>query len=76
MSQVVVPVGQLAGTAEVAGVLGCKKQQLYKLRQRSDFPEPVAMLAATPVWDLRDVRDFRDLWKRRYKGLDRIVDPL
>lgn len=70
----VVPVTQLAGTAEVAGVLGCAKQQVYKLRQRPDFPQPVATLAATPVWDLREVRDFRDIWKRRHLALDRIVD--
>lgn len=73
MTPTVVPVAQLAGTSEVAAVLGCPKQQLHKLRQRDDFPQPVAHLAATPVWDLRDVREFRDLWKRRHKALDRIV---
>lgn len=68
-----VPVAQLAGTSEVAAVLGCPKQQLHKLRQRDDFPEPVIVLAATPIWDLRDIRDFRDTWKRRSKALDKII---
>ena len=66
---ITVPVLQLAGAAEVARVLGCRKQQITKLRQREDFPAPVAFLAATPIWDLRQIRDFRDLWKRRTKDL-------
>ena len=65
------PVQQLGGTAEVAAALGCPKQQLAKLRQRADFPHPVVMLAATPVWDLREVRSFGDGWVRR-KSLDRV----
>lgn len=65
-----VPVALLAGTSEVAQVLGCPKQQLAKLRQRSDFPLPVAMLAATPVWDVRDVYEFKGVWTGRRKVLD------
>lgn len=55
----------LAGTAEVAKELGCPKQQVYSLRKRSDFPEPIIKLAATPIWDIRQVRDFKDNWQRR-----------
>lgn len=60
-----VPITQLGGTAEVAQELGCPKQQIHSLRRRSDFPNPVCKLAATPIWDLREIRSFRDTWKRR-----------
>lgn len=55
----------LGGTAEVAQLLNCQRQQVYSLRKREDFPEPVVMLAATPVWDLRNVSEFKDSWVRR-----------
>lgn len=60
-----VPAEYLGGTAEVADLLGCSRQQIYSLRQRDDFPEPVACLAATPVWDLRLVAQFKETWVRR-----------
>lgn len=48
----------LGGTAEVANLLGCRKTQIYALRQKPNFPKPIAILAATPVWDLRDFETF------------------
>ena len=60
---------ELGGTSEVAEVLGCRKTQLYSLRQRDDFPVPLLVLAATPVWSLEDIRAFKDSWKRRSHGL-------
>jgi predicted DNA-binding transcriptional regulator AlpA len=60
-----VPAEHLGGTAEVAELLGCTRQQIYSLRQRDDFPEPVTRLAATPVWDLRNVLEFKGTWVRR-----------
>ncbi len=72
MSELVMT-NDLGGSAEVAATLGCPKQQIAKLRQRRDFPEPLVLLAATPIWDLRDIRHFRDTWKRRHKALDRIT---
>lgn len=60
---------ELGGTSEVAEVLGCRKTQLYALRQRPDFPAPVLTLAATPVWFLEDIREFKDSWKRRSNSL-------
>lgn len=60
-----VPPEYLGGTAEVATLLGCKRQQLYSLRRRDDFPAPVTKLAATPVWDLRLITDFKKTWVRR-----------
>jgi hypothetical protein len=62
---IMVPPEHLGGTAEVAEVLGCQRQQLYSLRKRVDFPHPVTELAATPVWDLRLVTDFKKTWIRR-----------
>lgn len=64
-----VPPAQLAGTAEVAKELSCPKQQIHALRRRKDFPQPVCKLAATPVWDLRDIRIFKERWRRRNKVL-------
>lgn len=69
MMYIHVPVTQLGGTAEVAKELSCPKQQIHSLRRRKDFPSPVCKLAATPLWDLREVRSFRDSWKRRNKTL-------
>lgn len=60
-----VPPEYLGGTAEVAEVLECQRQQLYSLRKREDFPPPVTELAATPVWDLRLISDFKKTWRRR-----------
>lgn len=61
--------GLLAGVAEVANELGCSKQQIHGLRKRADFPEPVVNLAATPIWDIRDIRHFKGEWKNRRKAL-------
>lgn len=55
----------IGGTAEVASILGCPKQQIYALRRRSDFPKPFLMLAATPLWDLKEIKLFASTWKRR-----------
>lgn len=60
-----VPAEHLGGTAEVADLLDCPRQQVSSLRRRTDFPEPVTMLAATPVWDLRVIHDFKSSWQRR-----------
>lgn len=55
----------ICGTAEVAAVLNCPKQQIYALRKTSAFPQPFATLAATPLWDLNDIIAFKASWKRR-----------
>lgn len=59
--------GDLAGTAEVAIFLGCPKQQIHGLRHNPRFPKPVTNLAATPIWNLSEVRAFKESWKRRKK---------
>jgi predicted DNA-binding transcriptional regulator AlpA len=46
---------QLMGTAEVAKLLGVSRQRVNQLSHRDDFPEPVARLAAGPVWQTVDI---------------------
>lgn len=58
-------VHNIGGTAEVAELLSCPKQQIFALRKRKDFPKPIRTLAATPLWDLNDVRMFATTWVRR-----------
>jgi tRNA A-37 threonylcarbamoyl transferase component Bud32 len=42
----------IGGVAEVARLVGVSRQRLAKLRERGDFPDPLAELAQGPVWDL------------------------
>ena len=55
----------IGGTSEVAELLGCPKQQIHALRKRANFPKPFKVLAATPLWDLDDIRSFATTWIRR-----------
>lgn len=48
----------LMGVAEVAKLLGVSRQRVQQLARRTDFPEPVARLAATPVWESEDVEQW------------------
>jgi hypothetical protein len=50
----------LVGLAEVAEMLRTSRRQAIRWTQREDFPEPLVKLAATPVWEGREVRR----WKR------------
>jgi predicted DNA-binding transcriptional regulator AlpA len=49
----------LAGLAEVAEILGVTKRSAHRYSKRSDFPTPVARLAATPVWRRSEVEEWR-----------------
>jgi len=60
-----IPVSLIGGTAEVAHALGCPKQQIHALRRRKDFPQPIGKLAATPLWNLNEIREFGASWVRR-----------
>lgn len=55
----------LAGTAEVAALLECPKQQIRSLQRNPRFPKPITHLKATPVWDRKEVMTFKETWKRR-----------
>lgn len=61
----IIEVDHIVGTAEVAMILGCPKQQIYTLRKRKDFPMPLRTLAATPLWNAIDIKNFADTWVRR-----------
>lgn len=56
---------RIGGVYEVAQTLECAKQQIASLRKRPEFPEPIVTLAATPIWDLDDVQEFKTTWTRR-----------
>lgn len=60
-----VSVYNVGGTAEVAELLECPKQQVHSLRKNPKFPTPVRELAATPLWSLSEVATFKASWKRR-----------
>lgn len=60
-----IPVHLIGGTAEVAKLLGCPKQQIHALRRRKDFPQPVCRIAASPIWNLNDIKAFGESWVRR-----------
>lgn len=53
----------LCGTAEAAAVLGVVKQRIHTFRKRDDFPKPVVILAATPIWDKDALLAFKASWK-------------
>lgn len=55
----------IGGTAEVAEILNCPKQQIHSLRKNLKFPRPIHNIAATPLWKLSDVEVFKQEWKRR-----------
>lgn len=63
-------INNIGGTAEVAELLGCPKQQIHALRKRADFPKPIRILSATPLWDLDSVRAFATTWSRRRPKVD------
>ena len=53
----------LLGTNEVAKMLGVSKQRIHAIRKHSKFPKPIVILAATPVWDAREVDAFLKEWR-------------
>ncbi len=56
----------LLGLTEIAGLLGVSKQRVDQLRrERVDFPQPVAELAAGPVWKLPMLKRFIAGWQRK-----------
>ncbi len=50
---------QLAGTAEIAELLGVTRQRAYQLSTAKGFPEPVAVIGTgerpRPLWRYEDV---------------------
>lgn len=53
------------GVTELARSLGVSRQRVAELRIRRDFPDPVAELAAGPVWKGSTLRRFVEGWDRK-----------
>jgi hypothetical protein len=63
------PYEDIGGLSEVADLVGRTKQTVrnWITRGNLDTPEPLIMLAATPVWDLAK-------WRQWAKGHAHLVD--
>lgn len=59
------PDEKLVGVSEIAAMLGVSKQRVSELRSSDDFPQPVAELAAGPVWRRSTLERFILEWPRR-----------
>jgi hypothetical protein len=59
------PGPELVGIAELAELAGVSRQRASILARREGFPDPLATLAAGPVWDLHAVRRFLEGWPRQ-----------
>lgn len=53
------------GVSEIARMLGVSRQRVSELRARPDFPDPVAELAAGPVWKETHLLRFIEEWPRK-----------
>jgi hypothetical protein len=56
---------QLVGIAEIADVFDVSKQRASELSRSDAFPDPLAELAAGPVWARSSIERFREAWERR-----------
>ena len=56
---------RLAGTAEIAVMLGVSRQRVQQLTARGDFPEPYDVLLGGRVWLRSDV----EAWARAHGRL-------
>lgn len=54
---------ELLGLAEVAELLSTTRRNAIRLTQAENFPEPIARLRATPVWERSDV----ERWAKQRK---------
>lgn len=56
---------ELVGLSEIGEMLGVSKQRVGQLREREDFPKPVAELRSGPVWSRPMLGHFLEGWQRR-----------
>jgi len=59
---------RLGGVSEVAVLLGVSRQQVTKLRERPEFPSPMAEIASGPIWDLDELERWLSSGVRRSPG--------
>ncbi len=55
----------LVGVAEIAQRLGVSRQRVSELAGTDQFPEPIARLAAGPIWAEPTLLRFVEQWERR-----------
>lgn len=55
----------VVGVSEIAQMLGVSRQRVNQLRRLPAFPQPLAELAAGPVWHTSTLRRFVSEWPRR-----------
>lgn len=58
-------VGDLVGAADIARRLGVSRQRVGQLRERPDFPRPVARLGLGQLWRWSEVSTWMTTWRRR-----------
>lgn len=67
----------IGGVSEVSELLGVSRQRVASLRSRPGFPEPLAELAAGPIFDLDAIRRWESSSKRRpgrpRRSKDRVI---
>lgn len=51
---------QLVGYAEAAEILGWDKKKIGIYLKRDVFPEPLQRLACGPIWERKQIEDYRD----------------
>jgi hypothetical protein len=56
---------ELMSAAEIADLLGVRRQRVHQLRGNDAFPAPLAELRGGAVWDARAVRKFNREWERK-----------
>lgn len=59
--------GDVVGTAEAAAVLNVERPRIGRYRALGKMPDPIAILAAGPVWWRADVEKLRDTVEERRK---------
>lgn len=62
---------RMGGVSEVADILRVSRQRVAKLRERNDFPDPIAEIAQGPIWDLDQIEAWRHSGLRLSSGRPR-----
>jgi predicted DNA-binding transcriptional regulator AlpA len=57
------------GITEIARLLGVSRQRAHQLAHSEDFPEPVAVLAAGPIWETTQIEAWAAATGRSPRGL-------
>ena len=60
----------LVGTTEISQMLGVSRQRVTQLPTSSGFPEPIARLAAGPIWDREAVEQWAEKTGRKIVDQD------